>query len=418
MAAAVEGSMPWAEGLVGAHAAGSARLVLALQKARVGVGEPLRFSIALENDMGHALGPVALSLVVLAACDEAGPLQFEAAGARPGLPHAARFERPTVGLARLSAAPAADAVGLLRVAIGASSVPFVVARDSGAARRGEGAASDASARGRSCRALEIGGALAGRPIKLYESREGVHSQLWDSGLALARFLAKTPPAAWLGESEPSDWLARAELAPSAAEPLRGLRVLELGAGVGATALALGALGATVVATDAAAGSVELLRANAAANGLDGERLAAEQLEWGCDDAPLRARYDLVVGADVVYVEDCFAPLVGTLRACVARGAVGLLAYRRRCEPGVEAHFFHLLRAALAVEPVVGADVGLGVQLYRLGALRERAADISEPVCQYCAFLKARWARQYIAARAPLVSGSETASGWSPKDLLL
>lgn len=400
------------ETLVGFHAEGSTRLVLRLHRSLVGVDEPLRFVISLENDMGHDLvAHVPLSAVQVSATDESGELPIEAVGARPGLPHAVRVGRASIGAARLCVEPAD---GALIGALGCA-VPFVVADERDAAAR---AALPSHSNRTSTRVVEIGGALSGRPLRLSESRDGVYSQLWDAGLGLARYLAAAPPDEWLGAC--SEWRA----ADGSAEgPLAGLRVLELGAGTGVTALALAALGARVRATDMAEGSISLLRSNARANGLE-KALEAAQLAWGADCGLLREPIHLVVGADVVYIEDCFVPLVGTLRAAVSRGAVGLLAYRRRCEPGVEAHFFHLLQASLHVQRLAHAQVGLGVALYRLtprpgggGSGGETRGGEGAQCCQYCEFLRAKWARRFCEERAQS-RGEDAAVAWSPTDLLV
>ncbi|KAG8459831.1 hypothetical protein KFE25_014394 [Diacronema lutheri] len=385
---------------LGFHSAGSRRLVVAIRgRAHVGVDEPLRFVVTLENDMGHDLGHAPLSALRLSATDDGGALPIETVGARPGHAHAVRVGRSTVGIARLHVEPAdGEAVGALAASLGCSSTPFAVGD---AARPGEEGARV------STREVEIGGALRGRPIRLFESRDGIHTQLWDAGLALARFLAATRPSDWLRARGPPNASAPADA------PLAGLRILELGAGTGITALALGALGASVVATDLAPGSVALLRANAAANALD-RSVRAVELGWGADCDLLREPFDVVLGADLVYAEDAFAPLVGTLRAVIARGALGLLACRRRCDASSEAHFFHLLHARLGVQRLEHARLELGVALYRLTPLAPEGRG-PDPPCRYCEYLCARWARRFVEERA---AGGAADGGWVPTDLLL
>jgi predicted nicotinamide N-methyase len=92
--------------------------------------------------------------------------------------------------------------------------------------------------------------------------------LWPSGLALARALP---------------------------ERLDGLRVLDLGCGLGVPALVAAARGGDVTALDWAAEAVELLRENAARNGL---RLDAVHGDW----RGFSGSFDLVLGADVLYEE--------------------------------------------------------------------------------------------------------------------
>lgn len=98
------------------------------------------------------------------------------------------------------------------------------------------------------------------------------AELWSSGVALARVVA--------------------------AVDVRGLRVLELGCGLGLPSLAAAAGGADVLASDWASQAVELLRRNAERNGLT---LRVERVRW---DEPERlereAPWDLVLGADLLY----------------------------------------------------------------------------------------------------------------------
>lgn len=98
------------------------------------------------------------------------------------------------------------------------------------------------------------------------------AELWPSGLELARVVAGLE--------------------------LRGSRVLELGAGLGLPSLAAAIRDADVLATDWAEDAVELLRENAARNGV---ALRVERVRWD-DPEPLvrEAPWGLVLCADVLY----------------------------------------------------------------------------------------------------------------------
>lgn len=98
------------------------------------------------------------------------------------------------------------------------------------------------------------------------------AELWPSGVALAQVVA--------------------------ARDVRGLRVLELGCGLGLPSLAAALGGADVLATDWAEDAVALLRENAARNGV---ALRVERVRWD-EPAPLiaEAPWDLVLGADLLY----------------------------------------------------------------------------------------------------------------------
>ncbi|HKN64497.1 MAG TPA: methyltransferase domain-containing protein [Gaiellaceae bacterium] len=98
------------------------------------------------------------------------------------------------------------------------------------------------------------------------------AELWPSGLALARHVA--------------------------AREVRGLRVLELGCGLGLPALTAALRGADVLATDWADDAIELLRRNAELNGVF---LRVARVRWSEPELLLRAApWDLVLGADLLY----------------------------------------------------------------------------------------------------------------------
>ncbi len=98
------------------------------------------------------------------------------------------------------------------------------------------------------------------------------AELWPSGLALARHVSGLEVA--------------------------GLRVLELGCGLGLPALAAALRGAEVLATDWAEDAVELLRRNAERNAVF---LRVARVRWSEPEQLLRAApWDLVLGADLLY----------------------------------------------------------------------------------------------------------------------
>ena len=96
--------------------------------------------------------------------------------------------------------------------------------------------------------------------------------LWRSGVALAREL---------------DGIA-----------LGGMRVVELGCGLGVPSIAAARAGAAVLATDACAEALTLVARNARANDVHVETAT---VDWARPDALVRrAPFDLVVAADVLY----------------------------------------------------------------------------------------------------------------------
>jgi predicted nicotinamide N-methyase len=110
------------------------------------------------------------------------------------------------------------------------------------------------------------------------------SVLWRSGVALAQELT---------------WLE-----------LRGMRVVELGCGLGVPSIVAARGGARVLATDADPEGIELVSRNAEQNGASLET-AVVRFE-DADELVARAPFDLVLGADLLYEEDSVEPLLALL----------------------------------------------------------------------------------------------------------
>jgi predicted nicotinamide N-methyase len=108
--------------------------------------------------------------------------------------------------------------------------------------------------------------------------------LWRSGVALARELD--------------------------GEPLRGLRVVELGCGLGVPSIAAARAGASVLATDESAEALELVARSAQANGVQVDTAAAD---WASPAELLeRSPFDLVLAADVLYERAAVAQFLSLL----------------------------------------------------------------------------------------------------------
>jgi predicted nicotinamide N-methyase len=135
------------------------------------------------------------------------------------------------------------------------------------------------------------------------------SVLWRSGVALAREID--------GAS------------------LTGLRVVELGCGLGPASIAAARAGAEVLATDASAEALRLVRRSAQLNGVGVE---TAQVDWA-EPAELleRAPFDLALAADVLYEEASVEPLLSLLPR--------LAPECRLAEPGRPAAALFLERAA-------------------------------------------------------------------------
>lgn len=120
------------------------------------------------------------------------------------------------------------------------------------------------------------------------------------------------------------WPASVALAHDLAErgrALRGASLLELGAGTGLPGIVAASLGARTVQVDRQPAALALAERNARRNGTPQvERRLADWTAW--DD---EARYDWIVGADVLYAPRMHAALRAILERNLAPGGTVLLA---------------------------------------------------------------------------------------------
>ncbi|MGN6797252.1 MAG: class I SAM-dependent methyltransferase, partial [Gaiellaceae bacterium] len=112
------------------------------------------------------------------------------------------------------------------------------------------------------------------------------------------------------------WPAAHALA-DALPDVHGLRVVELGCGLGLPSLVAAANGAIVTATDWSDEAISLLRENAARNGLE---VRAEMRDWR---EPWDERFDLALAADVLYERRNVEPVRERLREVAPVALIGL-----------------------------------------------------------------------------------------------
>lgn len=107
------------------------------------------------------------------------------------------------------------------------------------------------------------------------------------------------------------------------------RVLELGAGLGLCGITAELLGAREVCmTDGDTDTLAQLRENVKANGCT--KITCPQLRWGHRVAEFvehHGKFDIIIAADIIYVEDILEPLFDTVVALM--GHTFLLSYARR-----------------------------------------------------------------------------------------
>lgn len=110
-------------------------------------------------------------------------------------------------------------------------------------------------------------------------------------------------------------------------------------------------------------ALEQIQDNVHANVPPGGRAQVCALSWGVDQHAFPGNYDLVLGADIVYLEPTFPLLLGTLRhLCGPHGTV-YLASKMRAEHGAETFFRRLLPQHFHLE-LAQRDEDVNVNIYR------------------------------------------------------
>lgn len=125
------------------------------------------------------------------------------------------------------------------------------------------------------------------------------AELWSSSITLAHHLRVRPGVA-------------------------GARVLELGCGLGLAGIAAAQAGAIVTMTDYEEDALAFARINVEKN-LDaqaGARVTITPMDWR--HPPALGKFDLVIGADIVYERPNFTPLLSMIRATVRPGGAALI----------------------------------------------------------------------------------------------
>ncbi|XP_051913727.1 protein N-lysine methyltransferase METTL21A [Hippocampus zosterae] len=147
--------------------------------------------------------------------------------------------------------------------------------------------------------------------------------------------------------------------------LKGKVSIELGAGTGLVGIVAALLGAKVTITDRRC-ALDFLSNNVKYNLPSDlwESVAVSELSWGegLDHFPAGG-FDLVLGADIVYLEDTFVPLIQTLQHLCADATVVLLACRIRYER--DTNFLTMLREQFTVEEIY-YDKNRDIHIYKAG----------------------------------------------------
>ncbi len=181
-------------------------------------------------------------------------------------------------------------------------------------------------------------------VKNGEERLPYWNEVWPSSLAMA---------GWLVEVE---------------EDIKGKTCLDLGCGLGFTALVGRWLGAEVVGADYEEDALQYASENEKLNGLEGIRW--ELLDWR-EPGPHRARFDRIWASDVMYEKDASVPLASFLSVALKVGGRAWLA-----EPGREIFKYfqdvlpeygmtHRRLCSLPVFPLTAQEVPVPVSIWEI-----------------------------------------------------
>lgn len=125
-------------------------------------------------------------------------------------------------------------------------------------------------------------------------------------------------------------------------------------------------------------ALEQIQDNVHANVPSGGRVKVCALSWGIDQHGFPGNYDLVLGADIVYLEPTFPLLLGTLQhLCGPHGTI-YLASKMREEHGTESFFQHFLPQHFQLE-LAQRDEDANVNIYRARHREVRPAG-HHPFC--------------------------------------
>ncbi|XP_078536442.1 protein N-lysine methyltransferase METTL21A isoform X1 [Lissotriton helveticus] len=170
--------------------------------------------------------------------------------------------------------------------------------------------------------------FANRTIQIQQSwnKLGVAAVVWDAAVILCTFLE-------MGTID-----------------LQKRSAIELGAGTGLVGIVAALLGADVTITDRKV-ALEFLESNVRANLPTHiqQNVSVMELTWGHDLESFSRTFDLILGADIVYLEDTFDDLLKTLEHLCSEHTVILLACRIRYER--DQTFLTMLKGPFSVSEV-------------------------------------------------------------------
>lgn len=171
--------------------------------------------------------------------------------------------------------------------------------------------------------------FVGKTLKIAQdwNEGGVAAVVWDAAIVLGQYLEKRKPL------------------------IQNKTVIELGAGTGLVGMVAALLGGNVIITDRQK-ALKYINTNVENNAdvLSKLHIKVADLTWGQSISDFEAPYDVILGADIIYLEETFEELFKTLLDLAGRETIVLLSCRIRYDR--DNKFLKLLATKFNVKKVL------------------------------------------------------------------
>jgi predicted nicotinamide N-methyase len=196
--------------------------------------------------------------------------------------------------------------------------------------------------------------LNSSPLKLDNHAVDTCTNVWDGSIVLAKYLEENSASVssldFLNFPSPSSTNITGNSIRKSRFPLDGKNVLELGSGLGLVSIAASLLGAIVTLSD---------HKDAIAQLPNIPNISIASLDWlePQKSTVITNKFDLIVGADIVWLMELVQPLINTLILLMPLGSTTkfLLAYQERSSAVTRAFFSGLVHAFFAWELISPED---------------------------------------------------------------
>lgn len=188
--------------------------------------------------------------------------------------------------------------------------------------------------------------LSGQVVHIHQkwNELGVAAVVWDAAIVLSEYLEQEVLTGRLKINDKT--------------------IIELGAGTGLVSMAVALLGGYVISTDRQQ-ALSILEENIKAN-LDGPLESArgavtvKKLDWEESAQEFNNTFDLILGADIIYIEETFSKLLSTIKALSSNSSKVILSCRIRYDR--DTRFLTMLGEFFTVSKVY-TDEARGIDIY-------------------------------------------------------